>query len=167
MLMMAKMGGMLGGGGGPPVLQTSPYTYSAKYNALLAGADGDGSGLRNNSNVGDSSNFGSTDAGPGASFLRTDLGAVKFIDRVILRPISNLATGGWSSVYSRDTRIQISSDGSSWTQMAQASNISTDGDTPYSYDIKASGRYVRLVKQSGDASQGYIAVGDFQVWAVD
>jgi hypothetical protein len=151
-------------------LQTTPYTYSSRYSALLTGADGDGAGMRDGTNIGNASNYGSAGGGAGVEFLMTDLGEIKTVTKVVIRPMWNGASGGWSYSYSHELRIKTSTDGVSFTQRAMTS-ITSDGDTPYTYTINQLARYVRLDRNPGDTPPGgvgvYVAVGEFQVWALD
>jgi chitosanase len=73
-------------------------------------------------------------AGPGTQWVRIDLGAVREVDRVLLR---------WDKSYARAYRAQTSVDGSNWTDVytTRAGNGGID-------DLKrlgGAGRYVRLL----------------------
>src|SRR3954462_11591466 len=47
-------------------------------------------------------------AGPGTQWVRIDLGAVRTVDRVLLR---------WGNQYARTFRVQTSTDGANWTDV--------------------------------------------------
>jgi len=73
-------------------------------------------------------------AGPGTQWVRIDLGAVRSVDRVLLR---------WGSQYARTFRVQTSTDGANWTDVYATRTGNGGAD-----DLKrlgGSGRYIRVL----------------------
>jgi chitosanase len=84
-------------------------------------------------------------AGPRTQWVRIDLGAVRNVDRVLLR---------WGDQYARTFRVQTSTDGANWTDV-----YATGAGNGGADDLKrlgGAGRYIRvLATQRGADSGGY------------
>lgn len=84
-------------------------------------------------------------AGPGTQWVRLDLGAIRVINRVRLQ---------WDRQYAKAYRVQVSTDGSNWTDLfgTRTGNGGVD-------DLKrldGAGRYLRvLATQRGNPTGGY------------
>jgi chitosanase len=92
-------------------------------------------------------------AGPGTQWVRIDLGAVRDVDRVLLR---------WGGEYARAFRVQTSVDGANWTDVyaTRSGNGSTD-------DLKllgGSGRYVRVLATQRGADRGGYVLSDIKAY---
>jgi len=84
-------------------------------------------------------------AGPGTQWVRIDLGAVRAVDRVLLR---------WSDQYAKTFRVQTSTDGANWTDVY--ATRTGDGGTDDLKRLGGSGRFVRvLATQRGAGRGGY------------
>ncbi|MFC7277471.1 chitosanase [Paractinoplanes rhizophilus] len=73
-------------------------------------------------------------AGPGTQWVRIDLGAVRDVDRVVLR---------WDRAYARAYRVQTSRDGANWTDVYRTR--SGNGGTDDLKRLGGRGRYVRVL----------------------
>src|SRR4051794_32834062 len=84
-------------------------------------------------------------ARPGTEWVRIDLGAVRDVDRVLLR---------WGKEYARAFRVQTSVDGANWTDVY--ATRSGNGGTDDLKRLGGSGRYLRvLATRRGTDSGGY------------
>jgi chitosanase len=83
--------------------------------------------------------------GPGTEWLRIDLGAVRKVERIQLH---------WASAFARAYRVQMSTDGSNFTDVYVTS--SGNGGTDDLKRLSGNGRFVRvLATQRGTADGGY------------
>lgn len=92
-------------------------------------------------------------AGPGTQWVRIDLGSAQRIDRVRL---------SWGSAYAKTYRVQVSGDGSNWTDLysARAGNGGSD-------DLKrlnGTGRYLRVLATQRARTSGGYALSDVRVY---
>ncbi|MBU2670854.1 chitosanase [Actinoplanes bogorensis] len=95
----------------------------------------------------------SSAAGPGTQWVRIDLGSVKRIERVRL---------SWGSTYARSYRLQVSSDGSNWTDLY--TTWAGNGGADDLKKLSGNGRFLRvLATQRARATGGY-TLADVRAW---
>ncbi|MET8228582.1 discoidin domain-containing protein [Streptomyces sp. NPDC005301] len=90
-------------------------------------------------------------AGTDTQWLQVDLGATATITKVVLN---------WETAYGKDYRIQVSGNGSTWTDIKTVTNGDGGTDT---LDVSGQGRYVRLYGVSRATQYGY-SLWEFQVF---
>ncbi|MEU5311619.1 discoidin domain-containing protein [Streptomyces sp. NPDC021562] len=124
-----------------PLSQGRTATASAEENAATAAGnavDGD-LGTRWSSAFSDD------------QWLRVDLGATANVTRVVL---------DWEAAYGKDYKVQISADGSNWTDLATVTGGDGGTDT---LDVSGQGRYVRMQGVHRATQWGY-SLWEFQVY---
>ncbi|NEA46589.1 discoidin domain-containing protein [Streptomyces sp. SID10815] len=84
-------------------------------------------------------------------WLQVDLGASASVTKVVLN---------WEAAYGKDYKVQISSDGSAWTDLKSVTG--GDGGTD-SLDVSGQGRYVRMYGVHRATQYGY-SLWEFQVF---
>ena len=92
-------------------------------------------------------------AGPGTQWVRIDLGAVRDVDRVLLR---------WGKEYARTFRVQTSTDGANWTDVY--ATRSGDGGTDDLKRLGGSGRYIRVLATQRGADTGGYALAEIKAY---
>ncbi|MGW7267475.1 discoidin domain-containing protein [Streptomyces sp. NPDC054842] len=90
-------------------------------------------------------------AGTDTQWLQVDLGATATLTKVVLN---------WEAAYGKDYRIQVSGNGSTWTDIKTVTNGDGGTDT---LDVSGQGRYVRLYGVSRATQYGY-SLWEFQVF---
>lgn len=138
----------LASGSGTPTTWTFSYT-SGPYSGFAT---------PNQSNMSDGStaigsSFGSSSTGT-TQELRADFGSTVTVSNVYLR---DTQAAGWGSAYTNGAAIEYSTDGSSWTLLANASGHS--GGNLVTYTAGVSARYVRIRAQA--TLSNWCACGDF------
>jgi chitosanase len=88
--------------------------------------------------------------GPGTQWIRVDLGAVRGVDRVVLR---------WEKAHARSYRVQTSADGANWTDVY--ATRSGNGGTDDLKRLGGAGRFVRVL-----ATQRARDVGGYSLWDI-
>jgi chitosanase len=83
-------------------------------------------------------------SGPGTQWLRIDLGAAQTVDRVKLV---------WERAYAKAYQIQLSGDGTSWTDVY--STRTGNGGTDDLKRLNGSGHYLRVLATQRGSSYGY------------
>ncbi|MFC9291371.1 discoidin domain-containing protein [Streptomyces sp. NPDC057052] len=86
-----------------------------------------------------------------AQWLQVDLGATATVTRVALQ---------WEAAYGKDYRLQISADGSTWTDLRTVTGGDGGTDT---HDVSGQGRYVRMQGVHRATAWGY-SLWEFQVY---
>ncbi|MEU2335335.1 discoidin domain-containing protein [Streptomyces sp. NPDC006654] len=84
-------------------------------------------------------------------WLRVDLGATADVTRVVL---------DWEAAYGKDYKVQISADGTTWTDLATVTGGDGGTDT---LDVSGQGRYVRMQGVHRATQWGY-SLWEFQVY---
>ncbi len=87
-------------------------------------------------------------------WLTVDLGAVAEVHRVRLR---------WEAAYATKYKVQLSADGSSWTDIS--SRTTGDGDSDDHNGLQGSGRYLRIFGTARATSYGY-SLWELEVFGV-
>ncbi|MFF7368674.1 discoidin domain-containing protein [Streptomyces tricolor] len=124
-----------------PLSQGKTVTASSEENAGTAAAhavDGD-SRTRWSSAAGDD------------QWVRVDLGTTATVSRVVL---------DWEAAYGKDYRVQISADGTTWTDLKSVTGSDGGLDT---LDVSGRGRYVRMLGVHRATPWGY-SLWEFQVF---
>lgn len=99
--------------------------------------------------------FGSDVSSAGSpAWLRADFGYVVFVSTAVIASATE-ASGGWDVDHTNGAKIQVSSDGTSWTTLATCSGHAHGA--PKTYALNAEARYVRVYRSDGE----YLGVGDF------
>ncbi|MFF9060545.1 discoidin domain-containing protein [Streptomyces sp. NPDC014882] len=124
-----------------PLSQGRTATASSTENA------GTGAALAVDGNTGTRWSSAATDA----QWLQVDLGATATVSRVVLQ---------WEAAYGKDYRLQISADGSTWTDLRTVTG--GDGGTD-AHDVSGQGRYVRMQGVRRATAWGY-SLWEFQVY---
>lgn len=135
----------------------SAYTASSQSN--------DGSGETNSQPDKDRSAFRAFDGNPATrwgsnggddNWLQVDLGKTHVIDKVVLM---------WEAAYASEYKIQVSEDGSAWTDVYSRNDASVTGDhtDEIQLDQPAEGRYVRMQGVKA-ATQWGLSLYEFEVY---
>lgn len=82
--------------------------------------------------------------GPGTQWLRIDLGRAQVVNRVRLV---------WQSAYASSYRVQLSTDGSTWSNLYSTQH--GDGGTDDLRKLDGTGRYLRVLAMQRATAQGY------------
>ena len=85
-----------------------------------------------------------SESGAGTQWLRIDLGAAQTVDRVRLI---------WEKAYASGYRIQVSGDGTSWTELYRTA--AGDGGTDDLRRLGGAGRYLRVLATQRGTTAGY------------
>ena len=101
---------------------------------------------------GDSGSAWSSVAGAGTQWLRIDLGTARGVDRVKL---------SWARAHASTYRVQVSGDGSSWTDLY--ATTAGDGGTDDLKRLGGTGRYLRVLATRPATSAGY-ALREVQIF---
>jgi chitosanase len=83
-------------------------------------------------------------SGPGTQWIQIDLGAAQEVRRVRL---------SWAGAYAKAYRIQLSDNGSVWTDLYRTA--SGDGGTDDVRNLQGTGRYLRILATQRGATGGY------------
>jgi hypothetical protein len=126
---------------GPLLSQGRPVTASSAENATLAAANA----VDGNTGTRWSSAFGDP------QWIQVDLGATAAVDQVILV---------WEAAYARSFQIQVSTNGTSWTNI-YSTTTGTGGTQTLA--ITGTGRYVRMNGTARGTPYGY-SLWEFQVF---
>ena len=138
----------------------SAYTASSQSN--------DGSGEQNSQPQYDRSAFRAFDGNPATrwgsnegddNWLQVDLGETYLLDRFVLL---------WEAAYSSKYAIQVSEDGSQWTDVHTHDDSSPTGDHPDEIVLEApvEGRYVRM-QGTQAATQSGLSLYEFEVYGTE
>src|SRR3954471_17514095 len=92
-------------------------------------------------------------AGPGTQWVRIDLGAVRDVDRVLLR---------WGAEYAQTFRVQTSTDGANWTDVY--ATRAGHGGTDDLRRLGGAGRYVRVLATRRGTDSGGYALADIRAY---
>ncbi|WP_229899172.1 discoidin domain-containing protein, partial [Streptomyces capoamus] len=84
-------------------------------------------------------------------WVRVDLGTTATVDRVVL---------DWEAAYGKDYKVQISADGTTWTDLKSVTGSDGGLDT---LDVSGRGRYVRMLGVHRATAWGY-SLWEFQVF---
>ncbi|MFI0186736.1 discoidin domain-containing protein [Streptomyces sp. NPDC017082] len=84
-------------------------------------------------------------------WVRVDLGASASVTRVVL---------DWEAAYAKDYKVQISADGTAWTDLKSVTGSDGGADT---LDVSGHGRYVRMLGVHRATQWGY-SLWEFQVF---
>jgi chondroitin AC lyase len=91
---------------------------------------------------------------PDTSWLQVDLGSVQQIDAVRL---------SWEASYASKYKIQVSDDGSSWSDIYTTPSAGSDGGTDL-VSVDATGRYVRMQTVARALSSYGVSLWEFEVF---
>jgi chondroitin AC lyase len=94
---------------------------------------------------------------PDTSWLQVDLGSVQQIDAVRL---------SWEASYASKYKIQVSDDGSSWSDVYTTPSAGSDGGTDL-VAVSATGRYVRMQTVARALSSYGVSLWEFEVFGGD
>ena len=133
-----------------PVWITWTFTY---FSGVYPGTSVPTQQLLSDGSNGQSSGWGSTlIANP---YIMADFGSVKTISGIIVGPIND---GGWNWNTLNGAALQVSSDGTNWSNVI--SSIQADTSLPTkTYSQSVSTRYVRIIYF--DSNARYLSVGTF------
>ncbi|RPE46467.1 F5/8 type C domain-containing protein [Streptomyces sp. Ag109_O5-1] len=124
-----------------PLSQGKTATASSEENAGTAA----GNAVDGNTGTRWSSSFSDD------QWLQVDLGATATVSQVVLN---------WETAYGKDYKVQISADGSSWTDLKSVTGGDGGTDT---LDVSGQGRYVRMLGVHRATQWGY-SLWEFQVY---
>ncbi|MFD8717184.1 discoidin domain-containing protein [Streptomyces sp. NPDC059629] len=124
-----------------PLSQGKTATASSEENAGTAA----GNAVDGNTGTRWSSSFSD------GQWLQVDLGATATVSQVVLN---------WETAYGKDYKVQISADGSSWTDLKSVTGGDGGTDT---LDVSGQGRYVRMLGVHRATQWGY-SLWEFQVY---
>lgn len=147
--------------GTPAKLTNTTYTQSGTYSGASPATY---QYMNDGSASGGSANGNQTATNQSANaYVQADCGALRNITHIVYGYDSfNNVPGGWGTGYSTGVKIQGSTDGSTWTDVATIPSYESTGSVNglASFPVYANYRYMRLFNTS------YFPVTEFQVWVM-